>query len=335
MRVRGLMTLSRRTILRLVAGMAGLPAVASSASAQTYPTRPITIIVPFPPGGGGDNITRILAERMRVSLGQPVIIENVSGASGSIGVGRVARASPDGYVIGFGYWGTHVSNPTVYSLDYDVVNDFEPISLLTRAPWLIIARNSLPAKDLKEWIAWLKANPGKGLVATAGAGSAEHVLAVLFQNLTGTRLQPVTYRGSAPALQDVIAGHVDMQIVTPATCLPHVRSGIVKAFAVTDKTRFPAAPDIPTVDEAGVPGLYYISWSGFWAPKRTPKDVITRLAAAVVDALADPMVRSRLAEYGVEPFPREQQTPDALGAWHKAEIEKWWPILRVLNSKQD
>ena len=329
------MTLSRRSVLRLAGGMAGLAAVSSPTWAQTYPTRPITIIVPFPPGGGGDNITRIVAERMRVSLGQPVIIENVSGASGSIGVGRVARASPDGYVIGFGYWGTHVSNPTVYSLDYDVVNDFEPISLLTSAPWLIIARNSLPAKDLKEWIAWLKANPGKGLVATVGVGSAEHVLAVLFQNLTGTRLQPVTYRGSAPALQDVIAGHVDMQIVTPATCLPHVRSGIVKAFAVTDKTCFPAAPDIPTVDEAGVPGLYYISWSGFWAPKRTPKDVITRLAAAVVDALADPMVRSRLAEYGVEPFPREQQTPDALGAWHKAEIEKWWPILKALNSKQD
>ena len=161
------MTLSRRTILRLAAGMAGLPAVSSSTSAQTYPTRPITIIVPFPPGGGGDNITRIVAERMRVSLGQPVIIENVSAASGSIGIGRVARASPDGYVIGFGYWGTHISNPTGYSLDYDVVNDFEPISLLTSAPWLIIARNSLPAKDLKEWIAWLKANPGKGLVATA------------------------------------------------------------------------------------------------------------------------------------------------------------------------
>ena len=207
--------------------------------------------------------------------------------------------------------------------------------MLTSAPWLIIARNSLPAKDLKEWIVRLKANPGKGLVATVGVGSAEHVLAVLFQNLTGTRLQPVTYRGSAPALQDVIAGHVDMQIVTPATCLPHVRSGIVKAFAVTDKTRFPAAPDIPTVDEAGVPGLYYISWSGFWAPKRTPKDVITRLAAAVVDALADPVVRSRLAEYGAEPFPREQQTPEALAAWQRAEIEKWWPILKALNSKQE
>jgi tripartite-type tricarboxylate transporter receptor subunit TctC len=329
------MTLSRRSVLCLTAGMAGLPAVSSPTSAQAYPTRPITIIVPFPPGGGGDNLTRILAERMKVSLGQPVIIENVSGASGSIGVGRVARASPDGYVIGFGYWGTHVSNPTVYSLEYDVVNDFEPISLLVRNPWLIVVRNSLPARDLKEWIAWLKANPGKGLAATVGVGSAQHVLAVLFQNLTGTRLQPVTYRGGAPALQDVIAGHVDMLIETPGTCLPHVRSGIVKAFAVTDKTRFPAAPDIPTVDEAGVPGLYYISWSGFWAPKRTPKDVIGRFAAATVDALADPVVRSRLAEYGYEAFPREQQTPEALAAWQRAKIEKWWPILKAANGKQE
>jgi tripartite-type tricarboxylate transporter receptor subunit TctC len=329
------MRLSRRSILSLAGGMAGLSAVSSSAWAQTYPTRPITIIVPFPPGGGADNTTRVLAERMKVSLGQPVIIENVSGASGSIGVGRVARASPDGYVIGFGYWGTHVSNPTVYPLDYDVVNDFEPISLLTRNAWMIVARNSLPAKDLTDWIAWLKANPGKGLVATVGAGSAEHVLAALFQNLTDTRLQPVTYRGGAPELQDVIAGHVDMLIDTPAMCMPHVRAGIVKALAVTDKTRSPAAPDIPTVDEAGVPGLYFVSWNGFWAPRRTPKEVIARLTAAVVDALADSTVRSRLADYGVEPFPREQQTPEALAAWQRAEIEKWGPILKALNSKHE
>jgi tripartite-type tricarboxylate transporter receptor subunit TctC len=324
-----IMKLPRRQFLHLAAGAAALSGMSRIARAQAYPTRPITIVVPFPPGGGSDNTARVVAEGMRAVLGQPVVIENVGGVGGVIGVGRAARAAPDGYTLSFGYVGTHVFNGAVYALQFDVLKDFEPISLITGGnPWMIVAKNALPAKDLKEWIAWSRANPDKGLVAVAGVGGPGHILGAFLQSQTGTRFQFVPYRGGGPGLQDLVAGHVDILIETPATVLPQVRAGSIRALAVTAKTHYWAAPDIPTVDEMGAPGVYFTSWTGIWAPKGTPKNIITTLNAAVVDALADAVVRSRLAEFGLEIFPRDQQTPEALGALQKAEIEKWWPIIK-------
>jgi tripartite-type tricarboxylate transporter receptor subunit TctC len=314
----------------VVAG-AGLLAQVATAMAQGYPTRPPTMVVPFAAGGPTDTIARIMAERMRQSLGQTVIIENVTGAAGSIGVGRVARAAPDGYTIGIGHWSTHVINGAIYPLQYDLLNDFEPVSLIASNPQLAVARKTLPPNNLKELIAWLKANPDKASQGTAGAGSASHISGIYFQKDTGTSFQFVPYRGTGPAMQDLVAGQIDIMFDQAANSLPQVRSGTVKVYAVTSKSRLPSAPDVPTVDEAGVPGLYVSTWYGLWVPKGTPADIVTRLNAAVVAALADPVVRGRLAELGLEIPPREQQTPEALGAFHKAEIEKWWPIIRGAN----
>ena len=325
--------LGRRRFLHLTASAAALPVLSRIARAQGYPSRPISIIVPFPAGGGTDTVARIIAEPMRVSLGRPVIIENVAGANGSIGVGRVARAAPDGYTLSFGQWGTHVVNGVAYALDYDVVKDFEPISLISSGTFLVVARKNILANDLKELLAWLKANPGKATVGNAGVGSPEHVGALLFQNSTGTSLRSVPYRGAAPAMQDLAAGHIDMIIVSANVALPQVRAGAIKAFAVTAKNRLASAPDIPTVDEAGLPGFYVSVWGALFAPKGTPKEVIVKLNAALAQSLADPNVRRRLADLGGEIFPREQQTPEALAAFQLAEIEKWWPILKAANVK--
>jgi tripartite-type tricarboxylate transporter receptor subunit TctC len=306
-----------------------------SALAQVYPTRPVTMVVPYPAGGPTDTIGRIMAEGMRASLGQPVIIENVGGASGSIGTGRVARAAGDGYTLGLGVWPTHVVNGAVFTLPYDLLNDFLPVALLVTNPLLIVAKKSMPANDLKELIAWLKANPDKASAGTGGAGGASHVAGVYFQNDTGTRFPFVTYRGLGPALQDLVAGQIDMIIDYPANSLPQVRLGTIKAYAVTAKSRLPAAPEIPTVDEAGLPGFHISAWHAFWVPKGTAKGVIGKLNSAVVHALADPAVRQRLTDLGQEIFPREQQTPEALGAYHKAEIEKWWPIIKAAKIKAE
>jgi tripartite-type tricarboxylate transporter receptor subunit TctC len=325
------MKLRRRQFLHLAAGAAALPAVSQIARAQNYPTRPITMIVPFAPGGGTDVIARIIAEPMRASLGQPVIIENVIGAAGSIGVGRVARAAPDGYTLDLGQWGTHVLNGALYGLQYDLLNDFEPVSLIAESPLLIVARKSTPAQDLKELIAWLKANPDKASQGTSGVGGPSHVAGLLFQKETGTHFQLVPYRGAAPAMQDVAAGQVDMMFDPPATSLQQVRGGTIKAYAVTAKSRSAIAPEIPSVDEVGLPGLHVSIWFALFAPKQTPKAIINQLNAAVVDALANPAVRQRFTDLGFDIASREQQTPEALRTFQKAEIEKWWPIIKAAN----
>src|SRR5258706_997340 len=303
--------------------------------AQSYPSRAITIVVPFAAGGPTDRIARLLAQYMRGSLGQTVIVENTAGANGNIGVGKVARAAPDGYMLIIGHWSTHVVNGAVYALTHDVLKDFEPISLLTTNSYLIVAKNAVPANDLKSFIAWLKANPDVASEGTAGPGSPQHVSGVFFQNATGTRFQFIPYRGAAPAMQDLLAGQIDMIIDDPTNSLPHVRAGRIKAFAVTAPSRLAAAPEIPTVDEAGLPGFYFSRWHAIWAPKGTPKDVIAKLNAAGIGSLAEPAVRSRLADLGQDTFARQQQTPEALGAYHKAEIEKWWPMIKAAGIKSD
>jgi tripartite-type tricarboxylate transporter receptor subunit TctC len=324
------MKLPRRRFLHLAAGAAALPAVSRIARAQTYPTRPITMIVSAPPGGPADVIGRVLAERTRKSLGQPIIIENIGGANGSIAVGRAARASPDGYTIDLGLEDTHVLNGAFYSLQYDVLNDFEPISPLVTFPRVLFARKTIPARDLKELIVWLKANPDK---ASAGIGGASvHLVTVFFQKQTGTHFALVPYRGGAPAMQDLVAGQIDLNFNAPDQ-VSLARVGSIKAFAVTSDTRLASAPDIPTFAEMGLPALSFSSWIGLFAPKGTPNDIIGKLNLAAVEALADPTVRLRLVELGFEIFPRERQTPDALGALVKADAEKWWPIIKELGIK--
>jgi tripartite-type tricarboxylate transporter receptor subunit TctC len=329
------MKLSRRRFLHLAAGAAALPAVSRIASAQAYPSRPITLVVPFPPGGPTDLLGRMVGERLRLSFGQSVVIENVVGANGSIGVGRVARAAPDGYTLVLGLWNTHVSNGAVYALSYDVQKDFEPVAMLSSIPSLIVARKTVPADDLKGFIAWLKANPNKATEGHVGIGSLGHVGGILFQNITGTRFQQVPYRGSAPVMQDLVAAQIDFGIESAVTSLPQFRAGAIKAFAVAGKSRFISATEIPTTDEAGLPGFYVTAWFALFAPKGTAKDIVARLNASVVDLLADPTARQRLVELGQDVPPRDQQTPEALAALQKAEIEKWWPIIKQAAIKPE
>ena len=320
----------RREFLRLAAGAATLPALSRMASAQSYPSRLVTVIVPSGAGGPTDVIARIVTEHMRGTLGQALIIENVPAANGTLGIGRVARANPDGYTIAFSVSSsTHVFNAAIYALPYDVVNDFEPIGLATKdGGQLVVARKSMPASDLRELIAWMRANPGKATLGHTGPGSPAHIAGIVFQKLTGTRLQDVAYRSAGQAMQDMIAAHIDMMMVSPSIALAPASAGSIKAYAVAAANRLVAAPDIPTVDEAGLPGFYAAGWMALWAPRGTPRDSIGKVNAALVDALADTAVRTRLANLGLEILPREQQTPEALAAFQKAEIEKWWPIIK-------
>jgi tripartite-type tricarboxylate transporter receptor subunit TctC len=325
------MKLSRRRFLRFAVGGVALPATARIANAQVYPSRPITLVAPFAAGGPVDTLARFMAERLRSALGQPIIIENVSGAGGSLGVGRVARATPDGYTLVQGLWSTHVVNAFVYTLPYDVLDDFEPVALLTNNSTVMVARKTMPASDLKEFVAWLKANPDQVSVGTAGAGSPQHIFGVFLQNATGARFQFVHYRGSAPAMQDLVAGRIDLMINDQVTSLPQVRAGNIKAYAVMGKSRLTNAPDIPTADEAGLPGFHLSVWNALWAPKGTPKGIIARLNAAVADALADPAARAHLADLGQQVVAPDEQTPQWLRAFHKAELAKWGPIIKAAN----
>ena len=296
------------------------------AKAQAYPSRPITLVVPFPPGGSTDAAARIMAERMRAPLGQPIVIENVGGAGGSIGVGRVARAAPDGYTFDIGQWDTHVGS-IIYKLDYDLEKDFEPIGLISNNPQLMVAKNDLPANSLAELVTWMKANPGK--INFVNQNAAANVSGVLFENLTRQKVQFIPYRGAGPAMTDLMSGTVDLLVVQGAVALPQIRGGKIKALANLSAQRSASMPDIPTADETGVPGLYMSGWFGFWAPKGTPKDVIAKLNAATVEALADPGVQKRFTELGLDVAPREQQTPEGLAVFQKAEINKWWPIIKA------
>lgn len=301
------------------------------ASAQTYPSHPITIIVPFAAGGPSDAVARILGARMSSSLGQNVLIENITGAGGSIGVERAERAAPDGYTLSFGHLGTHVFNGAIYRLRYDLLADFAPVALLPSNPMMIVSKNSLPASDLSTLIAWLRANPEKVLVGTAGAGSGSHIAAVYLQQAIGTNFQFISYRGTGPALNDLVGGHIDLIVDQTSNSIAQVRGGNIRAYAVMDNKRVTSAPDIPTVDQAGLPGLYMTLWSGLWAPKGTPKELIARLNGAVTEAMSDPVVRTRLEALGLEAPPTDRQSPEALRAQQKAEIEKWWPILKASN----
>jgi tripartite-type tricarboxylate transporter receptor subunit TctC len=308
---------------------------AGGALAQVYPSRPVTIIAPFPPGGPSDVLARILSGPLEAALGQPMVIENIGGAGGTIGVGRLARAEPDGYTIGIGQWSTQVVNPITYTLPYDVVTDFVPIALLANTPQIIIARKDFPAKDVHELIEWLKANPDKAQAATVGAAGGAQVAGVYFQQVTGTRFGFVPYRGGAQVMQDLMAGRVDFMFDQAANAITQVRAGAIKAYAVMTPERWHLAPDIPTIDEAGVPGLHVSYWHALWAPKGTPNDIIAKVNAAVVSALADPNVQRSYAVQGQDIWPRDQQSPEALAAFFKSETDKWWPIIRASHLKAE
>jgi tripartite-type tricarboxylate transporter receptor subunit TctC len=301
--------------------------------AESYPTKPITIIVPFAAGGPSDMIARVLVEEMRKSLGQPLIVENLVGAGGSLGTRRIANAAPDGYSLTIGNWSTHVANGAIYSLQYDPLADFSPVALLPTESLVITVRKSMPANSVQELIAWLKAHPNQATAGTSGVGGPSHVAALLFENMTGTTLQVVPYRGAGPALQDLVAGQVDMMITGPSIALQQMQNGNIKILAVAAKKRLASLPEIPTVDEIGLSGFYVSVWHAVWAPKNTPSGIIAKLNASVRQALADTAVRKRYADLGLELPSNDQQTPESLGAFQKAEIEKWWPIIKAAGIK--
>ena len=327
--------ISKRIFWSVIAAVCCCFIAMEPATAEDYPSHPITMVLPFSAGGPTDTLARIIGARMQVLLGQPVIIENVTGAAGTIGVGRVARAAPDGYTVSVGPMNSHVLTGAVYNLPFDLLRDLEPVALLANNPSVVVSKKDVPAKDLKELIAWVKANPDKVLAGTSGVGAATHLGGILFETLSGTRVQFIPYRGTGPSMQALVAGQIDLIFDQLSSSLPQIQQGAIRSYAVMSKTRAEAAPDIPTVDEAGLPGLYLPVWTGMWVPKNTPKDIIAKLNSAVVESLADATVRKRLADIGLEIYPREQQTPEALHAYQAAEIEKWWPIVKAAGIKAE
>jgi|SRR5690349_11410179 len=324
------MRMRRRAIAGL---MAAACLAAGGAGAQTFPSKQITVVVPFSAGGPTDTLARILSERMSRTLGQTVVVENTTGAAGTIGVQRVVRAAPDGYTIGIGHWSTHVVNPAIYPLSFNILDDLEPLAFIATNPQLLVTRKDFPATDLKTLVDYTKANPDKVTAGTAGVGAASHVSGLYFEQKTGTKVRFIPYRGAAPALQDLVAGQIDIMFDQAANSIPQVQAGKIKAFVVTAKQRLKTMPDIPTVDEAGLPGLYIAVWHGLWAPKGTPKEVTAKLAAAIMEALADPQVREKFVGLGQEIPEPAQQTPQALRAHHEAEIKLWWPLIKAANIK--
>jgi tripartite-type tricarboxylate transporter receptor subunit TctC len=321
----------KKLIAALVAALASI----GIAGADTYPSRSITIIVPFSAGGPTDALARTLGDRMRQTLGQPIVIENVTGAGGTIGVARAVQATPDGYTLSIGHLGTHVVNGAIYPLTFDLVKGFEPVAMIASNPMMIVTKNDVPAKNLKELIAWLKTNDGKATAGTAGVGSGSHFSGVYFSQLIGAKFQFVPYRGTGPALLDLVSGQIDFIVDQASNSMAQVKAGKIRPYAITSDKRLAAAPEIPTVDEAGLPGFHVELWSGVWVPKGTPKDVVGKLNAAIRDALADPTVRKRLEESGLDIPAREKQTPEALGAHQQAEVKKWWPMIKAAQVKAE
>src|SRR6201996_2893016 len=322
----------RRTIL---AALAALLVTGGIARAETFPSHPITMVVPFSAGGPTDAMARILAERMRVTLGQNILIENVTGAAGSLGVGRVVRSPPDGYTISIGHLGTHVANGAIYKLGYDLLTDLAPVVLLPSNPMVIVSNNSVPAKTLPELLAWLKARPTLPIAGTAGAGSGSHIAGLYFENTTGIKLQFVPYRGTAPALTDLVAGQIDLMIDQTSNSISQIRAGTIRAYAVADDKRVGQALDIPTTDESGLKGFHMTLWSGLWVPKDTPREVVAKLNTAAIEAMNDPVVRQKFEQLGLEMPDKNQLSPEALGAWQRSEIAKWWPMLKAADIKMD
>ena len=310
-------------------------ALAATAAAQPYPSRVITIVVPLPAGGATDTLTRVIADNMRTTLGQAIVIENVPGAGGTLGIARVVRAAPDGYTLGVGNWAAYVAASATYPVRYDVLNDLEGVAKLADTPLWMVARKSLPVQSLKGLIGWLRDNPDKASAGIIGFGSGGHICGLSFQNATGTRYQFVPYKGGVLAMQDLVAGHIDLMCDMAANSLPQARAGTIKPIAVMSNARWFAAPDVPTAQESGMPGLALSLWHGMWAPKSTPGEIIARLNGAVVKALADPAVQQRYADQGQEIPPPEQQSPEGFRAFHRAEIEKWWPIIKAANVKNE
>ena len=316
------------TALALAASLGG-------AQAQTYPSRPVTIVVALPAGGAVDALTRVLAEQMRVTLGQPIIVENMGGAGGTLAIARIVRSAPDGYTIGMGTLSQYVVSAGVYTLPFNVLNDLEPVALLPSVPYWMIARKTLPPNNLQELVAWLKANPDKASASSVGTASLARFCGMFFQERTGTRFQFVPYRGGAPALQDLVAGQIDLNCDLAANSLPQLRNGNIKAYAVMAKRRWFAVPDLPTTDEAGVPDVHVSTWHGFWLPKGTPSEIVAKINDAARAAMADPDVRKKIADLGMELPPPDQQTPAAFAAFHKAEVAKWFPIIKAAGVKAE
>jgi tripartite-type tricarboxylate transporter receptor subunit TctC len=320
---------------KILAGCIALLSLGGFALADPFPAHPITIVVPFSAGGPSDAMARVLAERMKATLGEAILVENTTGAGGSIGVGRVVHSPADGYTIGFGHLGTHVANGAIYKLGYDLVGDLEPVVLLPSNTMIIVSKNAVPAKSLNELLAWLKSRPQPATAGTAGAGSGSHIAGLAFEAASGVKLQFVPYRGTAPAMNDLVAGQIDLIVDQLSNSINQVRAGTIRAYAITNDKRIEQAPDIPTTDEAGLPGLHMTLWSGLWLPKGTPKEIVAKLNAAAVDALSDPAVRRQLENLGLQMPPADKLTPEALGAWQQAEIARWWPIIKAANVKID